>query len=273
MVAGQRLQPCLGFGLVSQHATTLAWTRARSMVAVGSLLMGALCSPGAEALPMSYAGSTTVGADVDPHWSTLWFSHAVDRRQGLGLSLNVLPQDANGSAHASGETGSGSHARQGDEGFLLLDYTRLAKRWNMPQAQANVWLFGGVGVYNASGSAADVHNHESHGEAEGPAMRFAARPGVQLDVETTRLRLEGRGLLYLAPGIQRPQLTATAGVALTPPRYDGMQPWLELQVRAMPGVIDTCEWIPKVRVLHKRVVFDVGYSSLGTVVGGITYTF
>lgn len=229
--------------------------------------MVTLLTQPAMALPMSYAGSTTVGVEYDPHWSTFWFSHAMDRRQGLGVSANLLPAQ-------SGSHGShGSHAEQGDEVFLLLDYTGLVKRWNMPKAQANVWLFGGVGVYSATGSSGEGSHHGFKAAGEDPALRFAARPGLQLDVETSRLRLEGRGLLYLAPGVQQPQFSATAGAALTPARYDGVQPWLEFQVRAMPNVIETVELIPKLRLLHKRVVLDVGYSNLGTMMGGITYIF
>jgi hypothetical protein len=48
---------------------------------------------------------------------------------------------------------------------------------------------------------------------------------------------------------------------------------LELQVRAMPGVVDKVELIPKLRLLHQRLVFDLGYSSLGSLVGGLTVTF
>ncbi len=225
------------------------------------LLIATLLAPKAIAVPMSYAGSTTVGAEFDPHWSTFWFSHAMDRRQGLGFSANLLPAQ------------NGVHAEQGNEVFLLLDYTKLLKRWNMPQAQANVWLFGGLGAYSASGSNGGSYHHGFKAAAEAAALRFAARPGIQVDLETTRLRLEGRGLLYLAEGVQQPQLSATAGVALTPARYDGVQPWLEFQVRDMPNVVDTLELIPKVRLLHKRIVLDLGYSNLGSMMGGITYTF
>ena len=229
-------------------------------------------TPPAWALPMSYAGSTTVGIDVDPHWSTAWFTHAIDRQNGLGMSLQVLPGHA---SHAG-------NALNGDESFALVDATRLVKRWNMPRAQANLWLFGGVGTYRASGSttAGSSHHHQHSAEADGngsegtsAALRIAARPGLQIDLETTRLRLEGRGQLFLAAGVQRPLLSATAGAALTPPHYERVQPWLEMQVRAMPGVADELELIPKLRLLHKRLVLEIGYSSLGSVVGGVTYTF
>jgi hypothetical protein len=260
-MAGQVPSLCLTCGRGWLNAGSMAQSAERSIAAGMGLLIATLPAAPAMALPMSYAGSTTVGAEFDPHWSTFWFSHAIDRRQGLGFSANLLSAQ------------HGTHAEQGDEAFLLLDYTKLLKRWNMQQAQANVWLFGGVGVYSATGSSGGHSHHGFKAPGEDSALRFAARPGIQLDVETTRLRLEGRGLLYLAPGVQQPQLSATAGVALTPARYNGVQPWMEFQVRAMPEVIDTLELIPKLRLLHKRVVLDIGYSNLGTVMGGVTYIF
>lgn len=248
-------------------------------------------SGSALALPMSYAGSTTVSMDVDPHWSSLWLSKAISRRHGLGYSVNVLPANTPHRRHQASDGGAGSHAVQGDEVFALLESTRLLHRWNLPKAQANAWFFAGVGAYQASGTSSSLStstasSHQSqhhHGATPSatdpslngapPSLRVAARPGVQLDFETTRLRLEGRALLYLAPGIQRPLLSATAGAALTPPHYNAVQPWAELQVRAMPGVTDELELIPKIRLLHQRLVLEVGYSTLGSVVGGLTYTF
>jgi hypothetical protein len=41
----------------------------------------------------------------------------------------------------------------------------------------------------------------------------------------------------------------------------------------MPGVIDQMEIIPKLRLLHRKVVVDVGYSSLGSITGSVTTTF
>lgn len=236
----------------------------------------------AQALPMSWPGSTTVGGEIDPHWSSLWFSHALDRRNGLGLSLQELPDrpmptDRSHSHSHSAAASSGTDS-QGAERFLLLDWTHRLQRWNMPEAQANVWLFAGVGAYHGSAGSGDSSQRTSHGHpaADAPplpaSLRLAASPGLQLDIETSRLRLEGRGRLLVAEGVQRALLSTTAGVALTPARYDGTQPWLELQLRAMPGVIDGVELVPRLRLLHRHLVLDVGYSTLGSVVGGFTFS-
>ena len=252
---------------------------ARAIPRLGLLAALPVVSTTAQALPMSYAGSTTAGMTVDSHWSSAWVTRAMDPRHGLGASLQVIP----GTGGGHGETSSpASHRNQGDESFLLLDGTHLLKRWNRPSSQANLWLFTGVGLYRASGSASDQtsgghhHNHDLTGAqaiTTPAALRIAARPGLQVDMESTRLRVEGRGEWFVAPGVQRPLLSATAGAALSGPTYTGIQPWLELQVRAMPGVVNTLELIPKLRLLHQRVVLEIGYSSLGSAMGGLTYTF
>lgn len=213
------------------------------------------------ALPMSYEGSTTVGVELDHIWSSAWFSHAVQRQLGVGISAQVIPGADSQPSHGGGHPNHGNSELNATESFLLLDSTHLLKRWNMARAQSNLWLFAGVGTYQSWTS-------------EGiSATRIAARPGLQFDIENTRLRFEAKGQLFLAQGVERSMLSATTGVGLTPPRYQGIQPWLELQVRAMPGVIDEVEIIPKLRLLHRRVVLDVGYSSLGAITGGITTTF
>jgi hypothetical protein len=213
------------------------------------------------ALPMGYEGSTTVGVELDHIWSSAWFSHAVQRQLGVGISAQVIPGADSQPSHGGGHPNHGNSELNTTESFLLLDSTHLLKRWNMARAQSNLWLFAGVGTYQSWTS-------------EGiSATRIAARPGLQFDIENTRLRFEAKGQLFLAQGVERSMLSATTGVGLTPPRYQGIQPWLELQVRAMPGVIDEVEIIPKLRLLHRRVVLDVGYSSLGAITGGITTTF
>lgn len=230
------------------------------------LLLATLISPSppARALPMGYAGSTSIGVELDPAWSSAWFSHALERSDGLGLSGQYLPANPGGGSPPAGSSGPDSHRARGTETFVLVDWTRLLRRWNLANAQANAWLFAGLGSYRAAGNG-------SAGR-EDAAQRVAASPGLQFDIETTRLRFEARGRLFVAPGIERSLLSATAGVALTPARYEAVQPWLELQLRAMPGVSDGVELIPKLRLLHRRLVLDFGVGSRGSLVGGFSYT-
>ena len=213
------------------------------------------------ALPMSYEGSTTVGVELDHIWSSAWFSHAVQRQLGVGISAQLIPGSGDHGSGHQGHQNSDNSELNATESFLLLDSTHLLKRWNMNRAQSNLWLFAGVGTYQ----------NWNNGRVN--ETRIAARPGLQFDIENTRLRFEAKGQLFLAEGIERSMLSATTGVGLTPPRYQGVQPWLELQVRAMPGVIDQMEIIPKLRLLHRKVIVDVGYSSLGSITGSVTTTF
>jgi hypothetical protein len=288
--------------------------------------LSSLISDPVYALPMSYAGSTTVMVDIDPHWSTLSATKALDRRNGIGASVQYIPKLQGHNSHSSTSAGEGSHAMQGNETFILVDATRLVHRWNLPNAQANLWLFAGLGIYGSSGvselvtipnpdasanqpdtpnptppspgphphqhllkpvastsfSSTTTNNQSSNSAvspylqfmAETPSsLRFAVRPGIQFDAETTRLRFEAKALLFLASGIERPLFSATAGAALTEATYTGFQPWIEFQARSMPGVVDQLELTPKLRLVHNRIVLEVGYSNLGTVVGGLSYTF
>ena len=291
--------------------------------------LSSLISDPVYALPMSYAGSTMVMVDIDPHWSTLSITKALDRRNGIGASVQYIPSMQGDNSHSSSSTGEGSHAMQGNETFILVDATRLVRRWNMPNAQVNLWLFAGIGVYGASGISelltvpnpdasanqpdtpnptpnptppirphphqhllkpvasssltSTTANNQSSNSAVPPylqfmvetpsSLRFAVRPGIQFDAETTRLRFEAKALLFLASGIERPLFSATVGAALTEATYTGFQPWIEFQARSMPGVIDQLELTPKLRLLHNRIVLEVGYSNLGTVMGGLGYRF
>jgi hypothetical protein len=221
--------------------------------------------PAARALPINYAGSTTIGVELDPAWSSAWFSHALDRHNGLGLSGHLLPARP-AAAPPPAAAAAGAGPSRGQESYVLLDWTRLLRRWNLPNAQANIWLFAGLGGQRTAA------NGEPTGSSQAGGLRLAASPGLQVDIETTRLRFEARGRLLLAPGSERSLLSATAGVALTPARYQGVQPWLELQLRAMPGVTDGVELIPRLRLLHRRLVLDVGVGSRGSVQGGFSYT-
>ncbi|MFM7314259.1 MAG: hypothetical protein ACKO0M_14035 [Cyanobium sp.] len=297
-------------------------TRTFALVCLGLLNLGHASA--VRALPLNFAGSTTVAAETDPHWSSAWFTHALDRRNGLGVSIQFLPAvdvpvpvrrtvyrpDLFNGLQVLEEGSGDPLTGQAQETFALVDWTHLVQRWNLSRAQANLWLFAGVGLYHSSGSSgAASHSGGEQGSShsmdgrmparrgtepsslraamdEGipgdivelrstpvePSWRIAGSPGLQFDIETSRLRLEARGRVYLAPGVQRSQLSATAGAALTPPSYQGVQPWAELQVRALPGVIDGVELIPKLRLLQRRLVLEVGYSSLGSVVGGFIFT-
>ena len=291
--------------------------------------LSSLISDPVYALPMSYAGSTMVMVDIDPHWSTLSITKALGRSNGIGASVQYIPSMQGDNSHSSSSTGEGSHAMQGNETFILVDATRLVHRWNLPNAQANLWLFAGIGVYGASGISelltvpnpdasanqpdtpnptpnptppirphphqhllkpvasssftSTTTNNQSSNSAVPPylqfmvetpsSLRFAVRPGIQFDAETTRLRFEAKALLFLASGIERPLFSATVGAALTEATYTGFQPWIEFQARSMPGVIDQLELTPKLRLLHNRIVLEVGYSNLGTVMGGLGYRF
>lgn len=90
-------------------------------------------------------------------------------------------------------------------------YTRLLKRWNLPEAQANVWFIGGLGT---------VSGNDFSG------AKTMVTPGIQVDFETTRLYVAALARLYRAEGINHDFASARAGFSFYEVDYDETQPWL-----------------------------------------------
>jgi hypothetical protein len=121
---------------------------------------------------------------------------------GVGISAQLIPSSGDhGSGHQDHQNTDNSKPNA-SESFLPLDSTHLLKRWNMNPAQSNLWLFAGVVTYQ----------NRNNGRVNTP--RIAARPGLQFDIENTRLRFQAKGKLFLAEGIERSMLSATIGVGL-----------------------------------------------------------
>ena len=85
----------------------------------------------------------------------------------LGANYAVTARDAFGAMFAK-QTGSTGLRRTTQH----ATYTRLAKRWNLPAAQANIWLMGNVEQVRGDGLVGSV---------------TAWEPGIQVDYETTRV--------------------------------------------------------------------------------------
>jgi hypothetical protein len=121
--------------------------------------------------------------------------------------------------------------------------THLAKRWNMPEAQANVWLLGSVG---------SVSGNDFSGS------RTLVTPGFQLDYETTRVYAAMTARLHRAEGLNHDTLSVRTGFSLYEADYDEPQPWLIWEARRVNGLSDATEVMPMLRVIHKRYFLELG---------------
>jgi hypothetical protein len=141
--------------------------------------------------------------------------------------------------------------------YLRLNY--LVKRWNLADAQANVFVWGGAG--GATGS--------DFGGTE-----FAQNAGVQGDYETLRvygsLKTDWQGSADYAHRIDTVQL----GVAPYRHRYDGLATWLVGQARQYSGgIYDGTEAALLVRFFRGPLWLEAGVTNDGKLQSMLMFNF
>ncbi len=200
---------------------------AMSIVCVSALVFGA---GAAVAAPMGFKGSVMAMGDFSPNWREAWANYAFTARDAMGAGGLYMRSDD--------ETRSRTMAE--------LNYTRLLQRWNLEDAQANVWLFAGIGSIRGNDFA-------------GP--KFAYAPGVQVDYETTRVYVAATARLYRASGLNHDFGSLRAGFSFFEADYDEVQPWLLVEARRMRGLSDKTEITPMLRLIHNRYFVELGVNT------------
>ena len=210
----------------------------RGAAAALVLLAGASVQAG----PMGFKDSWMGMGDFSPNWREGWVNYA------------WTPRDA---------VGAGALWMRSDDKLLVREaveatYTRLGKRWNMPHAQANIWLLAGLGQLRGNDFA-------------GTRTFFA--PGVQVDYETTRIYVAATARLYRAEGIRHDYGSVRAGFSFYEVDYDETQPWFILEARRMKGLSDELEITPMLRFIHKRYFIEAGINNMKQGRFNIMYIF
>ncbi len=201
--------------------------RAMSIVLASALAFGA---GAAVAAPMGFKGSVMAMGDFSPNWRESWANYAFTARDAIGAGGLYMRSDD--------ETKSRTMAE--------LNYTRLLQRWNLEDAQANVWLFAGVGA---------IRGNDFGGS------KFAYAPGVQVDYETTRVYVAATARLYRASGLNHDFGSLRAGFSFFEADYDEVQPWLLVEARRMRGLSDKTEITPMLRFIHNRYFVELGVNT------------
>jgi hypothetical protein len=208
--------------------------------ALRKILMGTLLSAtplwtfSAFAGPMGFAESTMSMGDFSSNWREAFVNYALTSKDAIGTEAVYMRSDNKlTTLHATG-----------------LTYTRLAKRWNMPEAQANVWLIGGLST--ATGS-------------EFSGSKTLLSPGVQVDYETTRVYVAVQARAYRTTGgvnnINHDYISGRAGFSFYNVDYDEVQPWFIVEARRMKGLSDKTEITPMLRLIHNRYFVEAGVST------------
>ncbi len=180
--------------------------------------------------PMGFKESWMAMGDFSPNWQEVFVNYAMTPRDALGASALYMRSDDE------------SKSRQ----LADVTYTRLLKRWNLPQAQANIWFLGGLGPVTGNDFV---------------GFKFMASPGIQADYETTRVYASATARLYRADSINHDYASARLGFSFYEVDYDEIQPWLVLEARRMAGLSDKTEVTPMLRLIHNRFFIELGVSN------------
>lgn len=180
--------------------------------------------------PMGFKDSWMAMGDISPNWQEVFANYALTPRDAIGASTLTMRSD--------------------DEALnrqvLEATYTRLLKRWNLPQAQANIWFLGGLG---------SVTGNDFSG------AKAIASPSIQVDYETTRIYASATARLYRAEGINHDFASARLGFSFYEVDYDETQPWLIVEARRVNGLSDQTEVTPMLRLIHKRYFVEMGVNN------------
>ena len=137
--------------------------------------------------------------------------------------------------------------RTRDIAYVRVNY--LAKRWNLPAAQANVFLWGGIG--SATGNTFD-------------GRRLARNVGAQADYETRRLYASVKSDLWESPEFSQRVDTMQLGIAPYAHDYSTLATWFVVQARDYTGQIRRgVEWAALVRLFKGGAWVEAGLTADG----------
>jgi hypothetical protein len=131
-----------------------------------------------------------------------------------------------------------------DDLFAGLQHNWLLKRWNLPDAQANLYL----------GVAAGVAKQDGDPWAPAGLGFFRA------DYETRRFYTAFDTKLVGSEDVSRGVTSLSFGVAPYKAEFEQLNTWLILQLEHVSGMEDDLEVIPKIRLFKANYFLELGCS-------------
>jgi hypothetical protein len=187
----------------------------------------------AHAAPVGFADSVMTMGELSRDW----------KEADLMYSFTARDAIAAGVIDASIDSPHGTATYR----IANAHYNRLLQRWNLPDAQANLYVLLGAGA--ARGNFID-------------GTETLLQPSVQFDYETRRVYFAVKGHLYKGESFTGNMRSMSAGFSFYATEYDQIQPWLIVEARRMGGAfkstdVDT-EITPYLRLIHKRLFVEAG---------------
>lgn len=207
-----------------------------------------LISQHSSAGPMGFKDSYMVMGDFNNNWREAFINYALTPRDAFGVGATYMRSDDR------------TRTRTLEE----VTYTKLFHRWNMPHAQANLWLVGGIGAVQGENQRTGDHDDFNN---------LMITPGVQFDYETTRVYFQAAHRLYRASGINHDYSSLRAGFSFYETDYDKTQPWMIIEARNMNGLSEKIEITPMLRLINKSFFLEAGVNNFAEPRFNLMYLF
>jgi len=210
---------------------------------LAALLLG-IASLSAVAKPIAFADGTTVMGEYGAGTMTeVQAFYAPTFRYSVGGGHLSLDSDVNNNTR--------------DITYLRVNY--LPKRWNLDSAQANVFVWGGLGRAHIGETGDD---------------QFAWNAGGQLDYETRRLYASLRTDLHEASAFSHRIDTLQLGVAPYAHDYDTLAIWFVVQARQYTGELYSgTEWAGLIRLFKRNAWLEAGATREGKLQAMLMFNF
>jgi hypothetical protein len=215
----------------------------KAAISILALLIALFAIAGrAYAAPMGYKNSWMIMGDFSKTYQEFSFNYATTANDAIGFSASAMQTD--------------DYVKRQQNAEVV--YTRKVARWNLPNAQANIWFIGGLGSTTGNGF-------------EG--SKAMASPGLQVDYETTRFYSMASARVFAAQGATSNITTARLGASFYEVDYDQPQPWIVIEARRMTFVSNQYEFTPMLRVIHNRYFVEAGANLSGQLRFNFMYNY
>ncbi len=199
-----------------------------------ALLGMGLFIPLAHARPVSYPGGWTSMTNNNGDQNSLHIHYSPTAKYSLGYKMEYW--------------------RDGEYTLNAVQMNNLLKRWNMPDAQANIYLKSGLGVA-----------YSDHGDFDGESD-LAAFTGIAADWENRRFFASYENRYTDAGDIADFYMqSARVGVAPYIGDYGDLHTWLMLQADHNPESENSFTVTPLVRLFKDVHLVEAGLSNHGDV--------
>ncbi|MBI1338801.1 hypothetical protein GC169_01130 [bacterium] len=200
--------------------------QSRALLASAVLAAGVASAGEADARPVSYPGGWTVMQMNNGDMSSLHVHYSPTVTDSIGFY--------------------GESNWDGDWRFAGVQYNRLAKRWNAPASQGNIYLKLGAGQATPFGS-------------RGGGSEAAGFVGFAADWETRRWFTSYEARAYELGFDRTFRQSARVGVAPYLGEAGDLHTWLMVEVENMPDADDKVTVTPLVRLFQGVQLVEIGY--------------